>query len=70
MTSSGMNREHSRLLNVHAWSEHKLVTDLVDKVFLSLPEVEQQLIVGRSANKGKTDMMRHLRVVLVDLYAG
>ena len=70
MTSSGINREHSRLLNVHAWSEHKLVTDLVDKVFLSLPETEQKQIVGRSANKGKTDMMRHLRVVLVDLYAG
>lgn len=70
MTSRGMNREHSRLLNVHAWSEHKLVTDLVDKVFFSLPETEQQQIIGKSANKGKADMMRHLRVVLVDFYAG
>jgi len=70
MTSNKMNREHSRLLNVHAWSEHKLVADLVDKVFLSLSEVEQQRLVGRSANKGKADMMRHLRVVLIDLYAG
>ena len=59
---------HSRPFDVHVWSEHKEVMDLTEEVFLSLGHEEQQLIKGRSNNKGKTDLYKHLRHVLVDQY--
>ena len=34
--SFAMDRDHSRIFNVHAWSEHKAVKELVAKIFASL----------------------------------
>ena len=59
---------YSRLFNVHAWSEHKQIADLVDEVFESLSQEEQQQLTGASRNKGKTDLKKHLRLVLEDQY--
>ena len=53
---------YSRLFNVHAWSEHKQIADLVDEVFESLSQEEQQQLTGASRNKGKTDLKKHLRL--------
>jgi len=59
---------YSRLFNVHAWSEHKQIADLVNEVFESLSPEDQQQLTGASRNKGKTDLKKHLRLVLVDQY--
>jgi hypothetical protein len=61
---------HSRIFNVHAWSEHKQIAGLTETVFESFSPEEQSVIQGRSRNRGKTDLYRHLRTVLVDQYAG
>ena len=59
---------YSRLFNVHAWSEHKAVMDLTDHVFQSLTADQQAAVIGKSNNKGTTDLYRVLRVILVDQY--
>ncbi|MCL7405019.1 hypothetical protein MWN63_03370 [Paradonghicola geojensis] len=61
---------HSRLFNVHAWSEHKAVMELTEYIFRSLDEEQQKTIRGRANNRGKTDLYKHLRIVLTDLYVG
>ena len=63
-----MNVWHSRTFDVHAWSEHQEVMNLAEQVFLSLTDEEQLKIRGRSNNKGKTDLYKHLRHMLVDQY--
>jgi len=42
--------------------------NLAEQVFLSLTDEEQLKIRGRSNNKGKTDLYKHLRHMLVDQY--
>ena len=59
---------YSRLFNVHAWSEHKAVMDLTEHVFQSLTADQQAAVIGKSNNKGTTDLYRVLRVILVDQY--
>ena len=59
---------HSRLFDVDVWSEHKQVMELTEAIFLSLSEADQTLIKGRSNNRGKTDLYKHLRHVIVDQY--
>ena len=59
---------HSRPFDVHVWSEHKQVMELTEAIFLSLSEANQTLIKGRANNKGKTDLYKHLRHVIVDQY--
>ena len=59
---------HSRPFDVHVWSEHKQVMELTEAIFLSLSEADQTLIKGRSNNRGKTDLYKHLRHVIVDQY--
>ena len=59
---------HSRPFDVHVWSDHKEVMDLTEKVFKAFTPKEQAMIKGRSNNRGKTDLYKHLRHVLVDQY--
>jgi len=59
---------HSRQFDVHLWSEHKQVMDLTERVFETFSPEEQDMIKGRSNNRGKTDLYKHLRHVLVDQY--
>lgn len=61
---------HSRLFNVHAWSEHKAVMELTESIFCSFTDEQQETIRGKANNRGKTDLYKHLRIVLTDLYVG
>ena len=65
-----IDREHSRIFNVHAWSEHKAVKKLVDEIFASLSKGEQKKLLSKSNNKGKSDPHKQLRTLLADLYVG
>ena len=65
-----MDRDHSRIFNVHAWSEHKAVKELVAKIFASLSMDEQEKLLSKSNNKGKSDPLKQLRTVMADLYVG
>lgn len=65
-----MDRDHSRIFNVHAWSEHKAVKELVDEIFASLSIGEQEKLLSKSNNKGKSDPHKQLRTVMADLYVG
>ena len=65
-----MDRDHSRIFNVHAWSEHKAVKELVDEIFASLSIGEQEKLLSKSNNKGKSDPHKQLRTLLADLYVG
>ena len=63
--SFAMDRDHSRIFNVHAWSEHKAVKELVAKIFASLSMDEQEKLLSKSNNKGKSDPRKQLRTVMV-----
>ena len=65
-----IDREHSRIFNVHAWSEHKAVKKLVAEIFASLSKGEQKKLLSKSNNKGKSDPHKQLRTLLADLYVG
>lgn len=65
-----MQRDHSRLFNVHAWTEHKAVKELVNKIFISFSPEDQEKLVPTSNNKGKSDPLKQLRTIMADLYVG
>ena len=59
---------HSRPFDVPVWSEHKQVMELTEAIFLSMSEADQTIIKGRSNNRGKTELYKHHRHVIVDKY--
>ena len=59
---------HSKPMDVHVWSEHPKINQVVDEVYESLTFDNQTLISGKSNNQGKASGRTHLKVVLVDLY--
>ncbi|AGI67245.1 hypothetical protein OAN307_c15720 [Octadecabacter antarcticus 307] len=59
---------HSKPLDVHVWSEHPKINQVVNTVYDSLTDDNQTLISGKSNNQGKASGRTHLKVVLVDLY--
>ena len=59
---------HSKPFDVHVWSEHPKINQVVDTVYNSLTDENQTLISGKSNNQGKASGKIHLKVVLVDLY--
>ena len=63
-----MNVWYSKPLDVHVWSEHPKINQVVDTVYDSLTDDNQTLISGKSNNQGKASGRTHLKVVLVDLY--
>ena len=52
--------QHSRPLDVHRWSEHREINNLVNLVF--------EKFISRKAKENKTIRKKHLKVVLLDLY--
>ena len=63
-----IDSRHSRPLDVHLWSEHAEVDNLVDFIFNTFTEVERQSIKGKSNNKGKASGITLLKLILIDLY--
>ena len=59
---------YSRPLDVHVWSEHKELNNIIDEVFDSLSDEQRLSISGRSKNKGRASGREHLKVVVLDLY--
>jgi len=59
---------HSRPFDVHVWSDHQEVNDVVETVYNSLSEDQQQTIQGKSNNTGRASGKTHLKLVLIDLY--
>ena len=52
--------QHSRPLDVHRWSDHREINNLVDLVF--------EKFISRKAKGNKNIRKKHLKVVLLDLY--
>ena len=52
--------QHSRPLDVHRWSDHREVNNLVHTVF--------EKFISRKAKENKTIRKKHLKLVLLDLY--
>ena len=63
-----MDQGHSRIFNIHAWSDHKAFKKLEAEIFTSLSYKEQNILLSKSNNNGKSDPNKHLRTILADLY--
>jgi len=59
---------YSRPLDVHVWSEHTEVDDLVAVIFNSFSEEERQAVKGKSNNKGRASGFLHLKIIIIDLF--
>ena len=57
---TGRNYQHSRPLDVHRWSDHREINNLVNLVF--------EKFISLKAKENKTIRKKHLKVVLLDLY--
>jgi len=55
----------SKPLDVHTWSDHPKINELVDELWF---QVVEPALGGKSNNKGKSDSKRQLKVLLLDLY--
>ena len=64
-----MDTDYSVPFNRHAWTDSEEMAQLVETVFVSLPERTQQELVGRSNNKGSMSVKDILRIILSDLYS-
>lgn len=59
---------HSKPLDVHIWSEHPEINEIVDAVYNSFNEEQLKSIKGQSKNLGKANGKVHLKIILIDLY--
>ena len=63
-----INPSLSRPLDVHRWSDHIEITQLVRGVFNLLTTDEKLRIESKSNNKGRASGYTHLKIVLLDLF--
>ena len=65
ISNDKIDPDHSKPLDVHRWSDHPEINELVDELWL---QVVQPALGGKSNNKGKSDPKRQLKVLILDLY--
>ena len=65
ISNDKIDPDHSKPLDVHRWSDHPEINELVDELWL---QVVQPALGGKSNNKGKSDPKRQLKVLIIDLY--
>ena len=65
ISNDQIDPDHSKPLDVHRWSDHPEINELVDELWL---QVVQPALGGKSNNKGKSDPKRQLKVLILDLY--
>ena len=65
---SQINPRHSRPFDVHRWSDHGEINELVHSIFETFSDDERRRIEGKSNNKGRANGFTHLKIVLIDLY--
>lgn len=63
-----INVWYSKTFDVHVWSEHPKLNQVVDSVFDSLTDEQKASFSSKSNNAGKASGKTHLKVVLIDLY--
>lgn len=63
-----MDTDYSVPFNRHAWTDSEEMAQLVETVFVSLPERTQLELAGRSNNKGSMSVKDILLIILSDLY--
>ena len=63
-----MNVWYSRPFDVHTWSDHPEINELVEEVYEDFSDDQKGSIKGKSKNKGRTSGKTHLKVLLIDLY--
>jgi len=59
---------YSKTFDVHVWSDHPKLNQVVDGVFDSLTDEQKSSFSSKSNNAGKASGKTHLKVVLIDLY--
>ena len=64
-----MDIDYSVPFNRHAWTDSEEMAQLVETVFVSLPERTQLELAGRSNNKGSMSVKDILLIILSDLYS-
>lgn len=62
------NPEYSRPFDVHIWSDHPEVNQVVDIVWESFPSEVQLELMPTANKKPKSSAKRQMKVVLLDLY--
>jgi hypothetical protein len=65
MTNDQIDPNHSKPLDVHAWSDHPAINKIIDELWLLVVE---PALGRRSNNQGKSYPKRQLKVLLLDLY--
>ena len=65
ISNDQIDPNHSKPLDVHTWSDHPKINELVDELWF---QVVEPALGGKSNNKGKSDPKRQLKVLLLDLY--
>ena len=65
-----IDREHSRKFNFHAWSENAEIKELVTVIFSNFTPEQRDKLISKSNNKGKSDPLEQLRIIMIDLYLG
>ena len=65
ISNDQIDPNHSKPLDVHTWSDHPKINELVDELWF---QVVEPALGGKSNNKGKSNPKRQLKVLLLDLY--
>lgn len=65
ISNDQIDPNHSKPLDVHTWSDHPKINELVDELWF---QVVETALGGKSNNKGKSNPKRQLKVLLLDLY--
>ena len=65
ISNDQIDPDHSKPLDVHRWSDHTEINKLVDELWF---QVVEPALGGKSNNKGKSDPIRQLKVLLLDLF--
>ena len=61
-----IDRNHSRPLDVHRWSDHPEATKLRDTIWNQY--FKEQFLIGGQGNKAKSEPKKQFKILLLDLY--
>jgi len=61
-----IDRNHSRPLDVHRWSDHPEATKLRDTIWNQY--FKEKFLIGGQGNKAKSELKKQFKILLLDLY--
>jgi len=64
--NNDINRNHSRPLDVHRWSDHPEATKLRDTIWNQY--FKEKFLIGGQGNKAKSEPKKQFKILVLDLY--